>query len=127
VHPTFRTPTLSTVIIGIVVAAFAGLFPLDVLGDLVSVGTLLAFILVCIGVIVLRITRPNAKRPFRTPLFPIVPILGVLVCGAMLYPLLLELWFRLLGWLALGLLIYFIYGVRHAKEPKWRIEEEPAK
>jgi len=127
VHPKFRTPTLSTVIIGVVVAVFAGIFPLDVLGDLVSVGTLFAFILVCIGVIALRIARPNAKRPFRTPLYPVVPILGVLVCGAMIYPLLLELWFRLLGWLALGLLIYFFYGMRHAKEPIWKIEDEPAK
>ncbi len=127
VHPKFRTPTFSTIIIGVVVAVIAGIFPLDVLGDLVSVGTLFAFILVCIGVIALRISRPNAKRPFRTPFYPVVPILGVVVCGAMIYPLLLELWFRLLGWLALGMLIYFFYGARHAKEPRWKIEDEPAK
>ncbi len=124
VHPIYRTPTLSTVIIGLVVAAFAGIFPLDVLGDLVSVGTLLAFILVCIGVMVLRYTRPNAKRPFKTPLFPFVPIAGIVVCGAMVYPLLIDLWFRLVGWLVLGVIIYLVYGMRHAKEPQWKIEDE---
>ncbi|MBL9098412.1 MAG: amino acid permease [Alphaproteobacteria bacterium] len=121
VHRTFRTPTVSTIIIGAIVAVFAGVFPLDVLGDLVSVGTLVAFILVCIGVIVLRYTKPDAKRPFKTPLFPWVPIAGVLVCGAMVYPLLIDLWPRLLGWLAIGLVIYFTYGIRHAKEPRWKL------
>lgn len=121
VHRTFRTPVVSTIIIGAVVAVFAGVFPLDVLGDLVSVGTLVAFILVCIGVIVLRYTKPDAKRPFKTPLFPWVPIAGVLVCGAMVYPLLIDLWPRLLGWLAIGLVIYFAYGIRHAKEPRWKL------
>ncbi len=121
VHRTFRTPVVSTILIGAVVAVFAGVFPLDVLGDLVSVGTLVAFILVCIGVIVLRYTKPDAKRPFKTPLFPWVPIAGVLVCGAMVYPLLIDLWPRLLGWLAIGLVIYLAYGMRHAKEPRWKI------
>jgi APA family basic amino acid/polyamine antiporter len=121
VNRTFRTPTVSTIIIGAVVAVFAGVFPLDVLGDLVSVGTLVAFILVCIGVIVLRYTKPDAKRPFKTPLFPWVPIAGVLVCGAMVWPLLIDLWPRLLGWLAVGMVIYFAYGMRHAKEPRWKI------
>lgn len=121
VNRTFRTPTVSTIIIGAVVAVFAGVFPLDVLGDLVSVGTLVAFILVCIGVIVLRYTKPDAKRPFKTPLFPWVPIAGVLVCGAMVWPLLIDLWPRLLGWLAIGMVIYFAYGMRHAKEPRWKI------
>ena len=127
IHPQFRTPTASTILIGIVVAAFAGIFPLDVLGDLVSVGTLLAFILVCVGVIVLRSTRPNVKRPFKTPFYPIVPILGILVCGAMVYPLLLELWFRVVAWLVIGLIIFAIYGSSHAKEPAWKLEDEPTK
>jgi basic amino acid/polyamine antiporter, APA family len=127
VHPRFHTPATSTIIIGAIVAVFAGLFPLDVLGDLVSVGTLLAFILVCIGVIVLRYTRPKVKRPFKSPLFPLVPIMGVLVCGAMVYPLLLELWFRVLGWLVIGVIIYALYGIRHAKKPAWSLDDAPTK
>ncbi|MBP6012796.1 MAG: amino acid permease [Alphaproteobacteria bacterium] len=126
VHPQFHTPTTSTILIGVIVAAFAGIFPLDVLGDLVSVGTLVAFILVCVGVMVLRSTRPNVKRPFKTPFYPIVPILGILVCGAMVYPLLIDLWPRLLGWLVIGLIIFAVYGVRHAKEPTWKLVDEPA-
>ncbi len=126
IDPKSRTPLISTLIIGAVVAAFAGLFPLDVLGDMVSVGTLLAFILVCVAVMVLRETRPNVKRPFKTPLYPLVPILGIIVCGLMVWPLLLTLWWRVLGWLAIGLVIYFVYGIRHAKEPTWKLVDEPA-
>lgn len=125
VDPKSKTPVTSTLIIGAVVAAFAGLFPLDVLGDLVSVGTLLAFILVCIGVMVLRVTRPNVKRPFKTPLFPFVPIGGVIVCGIMVYPLLTELWLRVVGWLAIGLVIYVVYGMHHAKKPTWTLDDAP--
>jgi APA family basic amino acid/polyamine antiporter len=117
---------VSTLIIGAVVAAFAGLFPLDILGDMVSVGTLLAFIMVCIAVIVLRQTRPNVKRPFKTPLYPIVPIAGIIVCGMMVWPLLETLWLRVVGWLAIGLVIYFVYGIRHAKEPTWKLVDEPS-
>lgn len=125
IDPKSQTPVLSTVIIGVVVAAFAGLFPLDILGDMVSVGTLIAFILVCVAVIVLRQTRPNVKRPFKTPLYPFVPIAGIIVCGMMVWPLLETLWLRVLGWLALGLVIYFAYGIRHAKEPTWKLVDEP--
>lgn len=127
VDPKSKTPVTSTMIIGAVVAAFAGLFPLDVLGDLVSVGTLLAFILVCIGVMALRVTKPNAKRPFKTPLFPLVPIGGVIVCGIMVYPLLTELWLRVVGWLAIGLVIYVVYGMHHAKKPTWSLDDAPTK
>jgi APA family basic amino acid/polyamine antiporter len=123
--PKSRTPLLSTVIIGAVVAFFAGVFPLDILGDMVSAGTLIAFILVCIAVIVLRQTRPNVKRPFKTPFYPLVPILGIIVCSMMVWPLIQTLWFRVLGWLAIGLLIYFFYGIRHAKEPMWKLVDEP--
>lgn len=125
VHPTFRTPSTSTIIIGSIVAVLAGIFPLDFLGEIVSAGTLLAFILVCIGVIVLRVTRPNVARPFRVPLSPIIPLLGVFVCGAMLFPLLESTWFRLVGWLAIGMLIYWSYGVKHAKKPSWSLDNAP--
>lgn len=128
IDPKSRTPMVSTLIIGAVVAAFAGLFPLDILGDMVSAGTLIAFILVCIAVIVLRQTRPNVKRPFKTPLYPIVPIAGIIVCGMMVWPLLETLWIRVLGWMAIGLVIFMIYGIRHAKEPTWKlVDEAPAK
>jgi APA family basic amino acid/polyamine antiporter len=125
VDPKSRTPVLSTIIIGAVVAFFAGVFPLDILGDMVSAGTLIAFILVCLAVIVLRYTRPNVKRPFKTPLYPIVPIAGIIVCGLMVWPLLETLWIRVLGWLAIGLVIYFVYGQFHAKEPQWKLVDEP--
>ena len=125
VDPKSRTPVLSTLIIGAVVAFFAGMFPLDILGDMVSAGTLIAFILVCFAVIVLRQTRPNVKRPFKTPFYPLVPIAGIIVCGLMVWPLLETLWLRVLGWLAIGLVIYFVYGQFHAKEPQWKLVDEP--
>lgn len=127
VHPRFKTPATSTIIIGALVATLAGVFPLDFLGDMVSAGTLLAFILVCIGVIVLRSSRPNVVRPFRVPLSPVIPILGVIVCGAMLFPLLETTWFRVLGWLVIGLLIYVFYGAKRAKTPQWTLDNAPTK
>lgn len=126
VHPRFNTPAQSTWIIGILVSLIAAVFPLSVLGELVSVGTLLAFMFVCASVIVLRITRPNVNRPFKVPFFPLVPILGIVVCGAMAYPLLEESWLRLVGWLAIGLVIYAVYGVRHAKKPTWSLDDAPS-
>jgi APA family basic amino acid/polyamine antiporter len=125
VHPTFNTPAQSTLLIGCFVAVVAGIFPLNVLGELVSVGTLLAFMFVCTSVIVLRQTRPHVRRPFRVPFYPLTPILGILVCGAMVYPLLEESWLRLAGWLAIGIVIYIVYGVRHAKKPVWSLEDAP--
>jgi basic amino acid/polyamine antiporter, APA family len=125
VDPKSQTPLLSTLIIGAVVAVFAGVFPLDILGDMVSAGTLIAFILVCFAVIVLRQTRPNVKRPFKTPFYPLVPIAGIIVCGMMVWPLLETLWLRVLGWMAIGLVIYLVYGIRHAKEPTWKLVDEP--
>ena len=74
----------------------------------------------------LRNTRPNVKRPFKTPFYPVVPILGILVCGAMVYPLLIELWFRVVAWLVIGLIIFALYGSSHAKEPMWKLEDDPA-
>ncbi len=114
VHPKYQTPYVSTIITGLVAAVIAGLFPIGLLGELVSIGTLLAFVIVCAGVIVLRKTQPDLPRPFRTPLVPLVPLLGIAICGYMMYGLPLDTWLRLLIWLAIGLSIYFLYGRKHS-------------
>jgi APA family basic amino acid/polyamine antiporter len=110
VHPRFRTPHLSTLITGLVVAVTAGFIPLRTLSELVSIGSLLAFTLVCFGVIVLRRTRPDLPRPFRVPGVPWVPVLGALVCLAQMAALPWATWERLLVWLGVGLAIYYWYG-----------------
>jgi APA family basic amino acid/polyamine antiporter len=115
VHPRFKTPYVTTIITGVVAGIIAGLFPIGLLGELVSIGTLLAFVIVCAGVIVLRYTNPNAPRPFRTPMVPVVPILGILICGYMMYGLPGDTWLRLIIWMVLGLAIYFLYGIRHSR------------
>ena len=114
VHPRFRTPHLSTMVTGTIIALAAGLTPIDVLSQLVSIGTLLAFVLVSIGVIVLRRTAPDAPRPFRTPGVPAVPAAGALICLAQMISLPIATWERLAIWLFLGLAAYFAYGRRHA-------------
>jgi APA family basic amino acid/polyamine antiporter len=96
------------------VSLFSGFLPISKLGHMTSIGTLLAFVIVCIGVIVMRRTNPDAPRPYRTPLVPIVPILGVLVCFAMMASLDYETWIRLVVWLVIGLTIYFTYGIKHS-------------
>ena len=115
VHPTFRTPHVSTMITGTVVALAAGVMPIRVLSVLVSMGTLLAFVLVCIGILILRRTSPQIPRPFRTPWLPYVPILGALFCLLQMVVLPLTTWVRLVVWLALGMLVYFGYGKRNAE------------
>ncbi len=115
VHPKFQTPWLATIITGLFAAFFAGLFPIGILGHLVSIGTLFAFMIVCAGILVLRYTQPDLVRPFRTPLVPFVPIGGLVVCGFLMYSLPADTWIRLGVWMALGLLLYFVYGRHHSK------------
>jgi APA family basic amino acid/polyamine antiporter len=115
VHPTFRTPYVSTALTGGIVAIAAGLLPIGVLSVLVSMGTLLAFVIVCAGILVLRRTSPEIDRPFRTPGLPWVPLLGAGFCVAQMLALPPETWERLIIWLAIGLVIYFAYGKRRAK------------
>ena len=114
VHPKFRTPHVSTILTGSVVAVAAGLIPLTTLSQLVSMGTLLAFVLVCIGIVLLRKTQPDAPRPFRTPGMPYVPILGALACAAQMASLPWATWVRLLVWLAIGFVLYFGFGRKRA-------------
>ncbi len=114
VHPKFRTPYLASIYTGIAVAAAAGFLPLQLLGQLVNIGTLLAFVLVCIGVLVLRRTRPDLERPFRTPWVPFVPIMGILCCAGLMATLPGDTWLRLIVWLLIGFVIYFGYGRRHS-------------
>lgn len=115
VHPKYQTPYKSNWLFLIFVGVFAAFVPGDIVGDMTSIGTLFAFILVCAGIIILRKTHPEIKREFKTPLVPLVPILGILVCGAMIYGLGWPNWIRLLIWMAIGLVIYFVYGKKNSK------------
>ena len=114
VHPRFRTPYLSTIMTAVIIAFVAGLTPITVLGQLVSIGTLLAFVLVSLGVIILRRTAPDIPRPFRTPGVPFVPIAGAVICFLQMVGLPIATWERLVIWLAIGLVVYFAYSHRHA-------------
>ena len=115
VHKKFKTPYITTIIIGVGCALFAGVFPINILGKMVSIGTLLAFTIVCIGIIVLRKKRPDLPRPFRTPLVPLIPILGAAVCMLQMVSLSIDTWLRLIIWMAIGLVIYFSYSRKHSK------------
>jgi APA family basic amino acid/polyamine antiporter len=115
IHPRFRTPYKCNILLFFFVAAFGAFLPESLAGNLVSIGTLFAFVLVCIGVVIMRKIQPNANRPFRTPLVPLVPALGVLVCGGMIYGLDRQTQLTALGWMVFGLFIYFVYGRSHSK------------
>ena len=115
VHSKYQTPWLATIITGVCASAVAGLFPIGLLGQLVSIGTLFAFVIVCAGILVLRYKRPELHRPFRTPLVPFVPLAGIAICGYLMYSLPSDTWWRLAIWMGLGLLIYAFYGRTHSK------------
>jgi basic amino acid/polyamine antiporter, APA family len=114
VHDRFRTPWKSTILTGIFVATLAALIPLRILADLVNIGTLLAFVMVCGAVLIMRRTNPNAPRPFRAPFVPLTPILGIALCLLLMFSLPSENWLRLFLWLGIGFIIYFGYGRHHS-------------
>jgi APA family basic amino acid/polyamine antiporter len=114
VHEKFRTPWKSTILTGVFVSILSGFLPLRILAELTSIGTLFAFVIVCSSVLIMRIRHPEAKRPFRAPLVPLVPILGIISCLVLMFSLPAENWLRLVVWLAIGFMIYFGYGRRHS-------------
>jgi APA family basic amino acid/polyamine antiporter len=114
-HPTYKTPYKANILFFILTALFAGFLPGDIVGEMTSIGTLFAFIIVCAGVWILRVRRPDLPRAFRVPLVPVVSVLGMLVCGSMIYGLGWTNWLRLIAWLAVGLVFYFGYGMKHSK------------
>jgi APA family basic amino acid/polyamine antiporter len=114
-HPKFRTPWKSNILFFVFTAAFAAFVPGDIVGEMTSIGTLFAFMLVCAGVWIMRVRRPDLARGFTVPALPVVAISGILVCGAMIYGLGWTNWLRLAGWLAIGLVLYFAYGKHHSK------------
>lgn len=115
VHDDFKTPHLSTIMVGAAVAVLAGFMPIEKLGELVSIGTLFAFVLVCSGVLILRNSHPEMERHFRCPAVPLVPLAGILVCLSLMAGLPLDTWVRLLAWLLIGFVIYFGYGMKHSR------------
>ena len=115
IHPRFRTPHITTIWTGVAVGGVAMLTDIGSLADLTNIGTLFAFVLVCLGVIILRRKNADRPRPFRVPFVPLFPILGVLFCGVLMLSLPIETWIRFFVWLAIGLCIYFFYGVWHSK------------
>ncbi|HWI29158.1 MAG TPA: amino acid permease, partial [Stellaceae bacterium] len=115
VHPRWRTPWRANLAFMVFGSLLAGFVPISLLAHMTSIGTLLAFVIVCAGVLVLRRTRPDLPRPYRTPLVPLVPILGILTCATMMVSLGPANWWRLVVWLAIGLVIYFLYGRSHSR------------
>jgi basic amino acid/polyamine antiporter, APA family len=125
IHEKFRTPWKSTILTGCFVALMAGFLPLRILAEMTNIGTLLAFVIVCAAVLIMRRTNPDARRPFRAPLYPAVPILGILTCLLLMFSLPVENWYRLIIWMALGFMIYFSYGY-HRSELHKRTEARAA-
>jgi APA family basic amino acid/polyamine antiporter len=114
-HPKFNTPYKSNIVLCIFISLFAGLVPISVVGEMTSIGTLLAFVMVCLGILILRKKQPHLERPFKTPFVPLVPILGIITCVVMMVSLPFDTWLRLFVWLAIGFVIYFVYGKKRSK------------
>jgi APA family basic amino acid/polyamine antiporter len=115
VHPKFRTPYKSNMVFFVLTALFAAFIPGDIVGEMTSIGTLFAFILVCAGVWIMRVRRPDLPRGFTVPALPVVAVLGIVTCGAMIFGLGWTNWARLIGWLAIGMIFYFGYGRSHSR------------
>jgi APA family basic amino acid/polyamine antiporter len=115
IHPRFRTPYKSNMLFFVFTGLFAAFIPEDIVGEMTSIGTLFAFILVCIGIWILRVRRPDLPRAFKVPVVPLVSTAGVIICGAMIYGLGWTNWLRLIVWLVIGLMIYFVYSRHHSK------------
>lgn len=124
IHERFRTPWKSTILTGLFVATLAAFLPLRILAELVNIGTLLAFVIVCAAVLIMRKKHPEAERPFRVPFSPVTPILGILLCTLLMFSLPKENWYRLIIWLLLGFVIYFAYGRNHSVMSKLGAEEK---
>ena len=115
VHPTLRTPYVITIVVGVLVAVLATFTSIDVLAELVNVGTLFAFILVSLGVIFLRRSRPDLERAFRVPWVPVIPLLAALICFYLMLNLSIETWLRFIVWMAVGFVLYFVYSYRNSR------------
>jgi len=124
VHPKFRTPFKNTILVGLLAAIVGSVTPIEDIGKMVNIGTLLAFVIVCVAVMVLRSTNPNQPRPFRTPLVPVIPILGIAFNGYMMCKLGWVNWLRLTAWLAIGVVVYFSYGRYHSRARNAKFLEE---
>jgi basic amino acid/polyamine antiporter, APA family len=118
IHPKFRTPYKNTILVGLIAAIIGSITPINIIGEMVNIGTIFAFIIVCISIMVLRKTNPEQLRPFRTPWVPLVPILGILFNGYMMYKLGWVNWARLIIWLVIGLVVYFGYSRHHSRVQK---------
>src|SRR5207244_483382 len=126
VHPKFHTPYKSNILFLLFVGMFSAFVPGDIVGDMTSIGTLFAFMLVCAGVWILRIKEPGLERQFRTLLVPFVPIAGIIVCGAMVFGLGWPNWLRLGIWMVIGLVIYFAYSMKNSTLNKLQVADDKA-
>jgi APA family basic amino acid/polyamine antiporter len=126
VHPRFRTPWKSTIIVGLFCAFFAALVPIGILGELVSIGTLLAFVIVCTGVMILRSRHPQMPRPFKTPWVPFTPIMGILAALYLMASLPIDTWLRLIIWLVIGMVVYFTYSLKHSRVQSAAVQTQKA-